>query len=126
MTLLEGMEAMTALMKKLEVVAPWAGFLLVSIVGGATAYVKEWEDSHPERTFVQHCWALLRRLLFAVVAGILWYQIVASQNMLSSPLSYLGATLVGLYSTQFMDYLWQLMKSRMTAKIDTPPPPPKE
>jgi len=125
MTLLEGMEAMTVLAKKLEVVAPWAGFLLVSMVGGATAYVKEWETSHPERTFVQHCWALFRRLIFAVVAGILWYQIIAWQNMLASPLSYLGATLVGLYSTEFLDFLWQQMKSRMTAKVSTTKDNPK-
>lgn len=99
--------------KEVESIIPWLGILFVSILGGATAFIKEWEDKDPDRTMKQHMWALTRKLLFALVAGIMWYQIVVWQEMTGSPLSYLGATLVGLYATEFLDFLWAQFKSRV-------------
>lgn len=118
MWLLEWLDAATAVARKIETIAPSLGYLAVSILGGAAAYVKEWEDKYPNRTKREHACALFRRLLFALISGILWYQIVAWQGMLGSPLSYIGATLVGLYSAEFLDWLWAMMKSRMGAKVD--------
>ena len=113
MSLLEFLDSVAAVARKVEVVIPVVGYLFVSVVGGAAAFVKEWEDKNPARTFAQHFWALTRRLLFALVAGLLWYEIVIWQELKGSPLSYLGATLVGLYATEFLDFLWVQMKQRL-------------
>jgi small-conductance mechanosensitive channel len=122
MTVLEILDSVAAVARKIETVIPILGYLLVSIVGGAAAFVKEWEDKNPTRTFMQNIWALWRKLFFALVSGLLWYNIVVWQSLTGSPLSYLGATLVGLYSTEFLDFLWTQMKARI-GTMGTPKPP---
>jgi hypothetical protein len=116
MTIIEFLDKALEVARKLETIIPWAGYLLVSVIGGAGAYVKEWEDKHPERTLRQHLAALLRKLFLALFAGMLWYWLVVWQQMTGSPLSYLGATLVGLYSGEFLDFLWTQMKTRLSSK----------
>lgn len=106
-------DRLTALMSKLQAALPWVGYLVVSVVGGVAAYLKEMEDKNPEMTLRQRTGMLGRKLFFAIFAGMLWYQIVVSQNMSGSPFSYIGASLVGLYATEFLDFLWGEMKKRL-------------
>ena len=115
MTVIEFLDWLAAVARKIEQVVPVLGYLVGAILGGCTAFVKEWEDRNPQRTVSQHVWALVRRMFFAFVAGWLWYQIVVWQNLIGSPLSYLGATLVGLYATEFLDFIWGQMKTRLGA-----------
>lgn len=100
---------------RLHTYLPWFGYLFVSGVGGIAAYLKEWEtkDLDPNLTVKQRSGMLGRRLFLAVFAGIIWYQIVIWQSMTGSPFSYIGASLSGLYATEFLDFLWTQFKSRV-------------
>lgn len=101
---------------KIQVHIPWLGYLLVSVIGGIAAYLKEWEVKNPELTFRQRLGMLSRKLFFALFAGMIWYQIIIWQGMSGSPFSYIGASLVGLYATEFLDFIWNYFKGRIVPR----------
>ena len=91
---------------------PWLGHLLLSVVGGITAHVREWEAT-TDYTVRQHVIAMLRRTLLAITAGFMWYHIAAGYAWNGSPFSYVGASLVGLFAPDFFDLLWAIFKNRV-------------
>lgn len=111
--------------QKIETVIPWLGYLLVSVIGGIAAFMKEWEQKNPELTLRQRYNILGRKLFFALFAGMMWYWIIQWQGALGSPFSYIGASLVGLYATEFIELLWNQLKHRLGSAFG-PIKPPKE
>lgn len=100
---------------------PWLGFILMSVIGGVVAHVREWESKFPGYSFQQHCFAILRRTIMAVLAGAMWFLIMKGQGWLDSPYSYVGASLVGLFAPEFFDFLWDLFKKRVGGVTTSPP-----
>lgn len=118
MKLLESLREIVDGFKDIGNIIPWFGYLLISVLGGAAAFVKEWEDKDPNRTWRQNFWALWRKTFFALIAGVMWYHIVVWQSMIGSPLSYIGAILVGLYAPEFIDLIWKQMRKRLGKDLD--------
>lgn len=99
---------------------PWIGYVVMSVLGGVVAHIRDWEKRNPGMTYRQHFWALTRRTIMAVLASILWYLIMKENGWESRPYSYVGAGLVGLFSPEFFDWLWDLMKARIGQKAQQP------
>jgi len=97
---------------------PWLGYVIVAIVGGIVAHIRQYENINETMTLRQHMWALARRGVMAILAGLMWYWIISSQGLEDKPLSYVGASLVGLFAPEFFDLLWDLFKRRLTIKSD--------
>ena len=102
--------------------APWAGFILMSVIGGVVAHVREWEVKYPTYTFRQHACAIARRAVMAVFAGALWFKVMEAQGWLASPYAYVGASLVGLFAPEFIDLLWGIFKQRVLGAAAQQPP----
>lgn len=95
---------------------PWIGYVLMSILGGIVAHVRDWETRNPGYTFKQHVWALVRRTIMAVLAGAMWYLLMKENEWEARPYAYVGASLVGLFAPEFFDFLWGLLKDRVGKK----------
>lgn len=104
--------------------APWLAFLLMAIGGGTVAHLRDGEGAARPRTLREHVFGWLRRSTFAVVSGLMWYFIVLQYGWEKQPLSYVGASLVGLFAPEFFDWLWVIFKDKIggVAGIKLPPP----
>lgn len=96
-----------------EAVMPALGYIMLAVIGGIVAHIREWEKLNPNYSFRDHCWAIIRRTVMAVLAGLMWFLIMLEQGWTAKPLAYVGASLVGLFSPEFFDWLWGLYKARL-------------
>lgn len=121
------MEVIEKVLMFIDKHAPWAGFILMSVIGGVVAHVREWEAKFPDYTLRQHAFAVSRRAVMAVFAGAIWFKVMEAQGWLSSPYAYVGASLVGLFAPEFLDLLWGIFKQRVLGAANTtnhlPPKP---
>lgn len=95
---------------------PWIGYVLMSVLGGVVAHIRDWEKQNPGMTLRQHAWAITRRTIMAVLAGIMWYLLMKENAWEARPYAYVGASLVGLFAPEFFDWMWALLKARVEAK----------
>lgn len=98
---------------------PWLGYIVMSVLGGIVAHIRDWEKRNPgSMTVRNHFWALVRRTFYAVMASALWYLIMKEHGWEARPYAHMGAGIVGMFASEWFDWLWGQMKSRMGAKID--------
>ena len=90
--------------------APWLSFVVIAVIGGIVAHVREWDVLHPGYTFKQHVLMLLRRSIMASLAGLLWYFLTEGMQWQNSPFAFMGAAIVGLFASEFFDLLWVIGK----------------
>lgn len=93
--------------------APWLGYIIMAVFGGIVAHVREWEARNPGMSWMEHLRGLTRRTIMGVLAGLLWFLIMKQNNWEGQPYAYIGASLVGMFSPEFFDWLWTLFKQRV-------------
>lgn len=94
--------------------APWLGYIVMSVMGGVVAHIREWEQKHPGMGVRDHLVGILRRATMATLAGLLWFLIMQQNSWQGQPYAYVGASLVGMFAPEFFDLLWSLVKKRIT------------
>lgn len=115
------MEALEAAQGWLSRNTPWLGFVLLAVLGGVVAHIREWESTHPGYTYSQHAWSLFRRSVMSVLAGLMWWLLMRENGWESRPYAYVGASLVGLFTPEFFDLLWGVFKARFSATAGKKP-----
>ena len=92
---------------------PALGMVFLAITGGVVAHIKDWESMHPDMTWRNHCWALLRRGIMAALAGLIWYYVAKQWAWNGQPFAYAGASVVGLFAPEFFDLMWTIVRERL-------------
>lgn len=104
--------------------APWAAFIVLSVMGGIVAHIRMFEQMKVDMTPIQHLWSISRRATMAAFAGLLVYFAADGWGARASPWSFIAAGICGMFAAEFFDLLWRLGSAYVQGRVKITEPKP--
>ena len=90
----------------------WLGFVVMTTLGGVIAHLKSYEAAKVEWTAAQHAWGLLRKMIYAVMAGFIVYLLFVQYHW-SQPMSFIYTAIAAIFAADLFDILWLKFREKL-------------
>jgi len=91
-------------------------FAVVAVIGGVVAHIQQHELARTDLSVAGHMWAIVRRSVMGGFGGALVYFIWSGMQWPDS-FGYFTAGIVGLFSSQAFEFMWQMVKGVARNKL---------